>query len=107
DLDDNVYRPDSYMNTALRHLGVAGLVSALLLVVSVGLLFVSWRVVLIPVVAVPLSLGSAGGGRPLRGETLTTITLLGLAAATAVVVDDVVGDVAAIRSRQLAAGPET
>ncbi len=32
------------------------------------------------------------------------MTLLGLAAATAVVVDDVVGDVAALRSRQLAAG---
>ena len=107
DLDANVYRPDSYMSTALHHLGVAGLVSALLLVVSVGLLFVSWRVVLIPVVAVPLSLVSAAWVLHLRGETLTTITLLGLAAATAVVVDDVVGDVAAIRSRQLAAGPET
>jgi len=106
DIDANVYRPDSYMNTALRHLGVAGLVSGLLLVVSVGLLFVSWRVVLIPLVAVPLSLVSAAWVLHLRGETLTTITLLGLATATAVVVDDVVGDVAAIRSRQLAAGPE-
>ena len=34
------------------------------------------------------------------------MTLLGLAAATAVVVDDVVGDVAALRSRQLAAGTD-
>jgi Cu/Ag efflux pump CusA len=107
DMDANVFRPDSYMSTALRHLGAAGLVSALLLVVSVGLLFVSWRVVLIPVVAVPLSLVSAAWVLHLRGETLTTMTLLGLAAAAAVVVDDVVGDVAAIRSRQLAAGPDT
>jgi Cu/Ag efflux pump CusA len=107
DMDANVFRPATYMSTALRHLGVAGLVSALLLVVSVGLLFVSWRVVLIPVVAVPLSLVSAAWVLHLRGETLTTMTLLGLAAATAVVVDDVVGDVAAIRSRQLAAGSDT
>ena len=57
-------------------------------------------------VAVPLSLVSAAWVLHLRGETLTTMTLLGLAAATAVVVDDVVGDVAAIRSRQLAAGPD-
>ena len=107
DMDANVFRPETYMNMALRHLGVVGLVSALLLVASVGLLFVSWRVVLIPVVAVPLSLVSATWILHLRGETLTTMTLLGLAAAAVVVIDDVVGDVAAIRTRHLAAGQET
>ncbi|HEX3197664.1 MAG TPA: efflux RND transporter permease subunit [Propionibacteriaceae bacterium] len=106
DMDANVFRPASYMTTALGHLGVAGLVSAVLLVAAVGLLFVSWRAVLIPVVAVPLSLVSAAWVLHLRGETLTTMTLLGLAAATAVVVDDVMGDVAAIRSRQLTLGPD-
>jgi Cu/Ag efflux pump CusA len=106
-MDANVFRPETYMNTALRHLGVVGLVSALLLVVSVGLLFVSWRVVLIPVVAVPLSLVSAVWILHLREETLTMMTLLGLAAAAVVVVDDVVGDVAAIRTRHLAAGQDT
>jgi multidrug efflux pump subunit AcrB len=50
------------------------------------------------VVAVPLSLVSAAWVQHLRGETLTTMTLLGLAAATVVVVDDVVGDVAALRT---------
>jgi len=103
-LDANVFRPASYMTTALRHLGVAGLIGALGLVVAVGLLFISWRAVLIPVVAVPLSLVSATWVLHLRSETLTTMTLLGLAAATAVVVDDVVGDVAALRTRQLAVG---
>jgi Cu/Ag efflux pump CusA len=103
-LDANVFRPASYMTTALRHLGVAGLIGALGLVVAVGVLFISWRAVLIPVVAVPLSLMSAAWVLHLRGETLTTMTLLGLAAATAVVVDDVVGDVAALRTRQLVAG---
>ncbi|HEX7212564.1 MAG TPA: efflux RND transporter permease subunit, partial [Propionibacteriaceae bacterium] len=106
-LDANVFRPASYMTTALRHLGVAGLIAAVGLVAAVGLLFISWRAVLIPVVAVPLSLVSATWVLHLRGETLTTMTLLGLAAATAVVVDDVVGDVAALRSRQLAAGPDS
>ena len=106
-LDAHVFRPASYMTTALRNLGVAGLVSALLLVVSVGLLFTSWRVVVIPLLAVPLSLVSAAWVLHLRGETLTTMTLLGLAAAAVVVVDDVVGDVAAIRTRQLAAGQDT
>jgi Cu/Ag efflux pump CusA len=107
-IDAHIFRPATYMSTALSNLGVVGLVSALLLVLSVGLLFISWRLVLIPVLAVPLALVSAAWVLHLRGETLTTMTLHGLAAATAVVVDDVVGDVAAIRSRQLAAaGPDT
>ena len=105
-LDANVFRPASYMTTALRHLGVAGLIGAGLFLVAVGVLFISWRAVLIPVVAVPLSLVSAAWVLHLRGETFTTITLLGLAAAAAVVVDDVVGDVAAVRTRQLAAGTD-
>ena len=106
DMDANVFRPASYMTTGLRQLGVAGLVGTLLFVAAVGVLFISWRAVLIPVIAVPLSLVSAAWVLHLRGETLTTMTVLGLAAATAVVVDDVVGDVAAIRNRQLAAGPD-
>src|SRR4029450_8523277 len=106
-MDAHVFRPASYMTTALRNLGVVGLVSALLLVASVGLLFTSVRVVVTPLPPGPLSLVSAAWVLPLRGETLTTMTLLGLAAAAAVVVDDVVGDVAAIRTRQLAAGPDT
>jgi Cu/Ag efflux pump CusA len=106
EMDAHVFRPASYMSAALRHVGVAGLVGALLLIVAIGALFISWRAVLIPAVAVPLSLVSAVWVLHLRGETLTTMTLLGLAAATAVVVDDVIGDVAQIRSRQLASGPD-
>jgi len=105
-LDANVFRPASYMTTAMHHLGLAGLIGAGLFLVAVGVLFISWRAILIPVVAVPLSLASAAWVLHLRGETLTTMTLLGLAAAAVVVVDDVVGDVAALRSRQLAAGPD-
>jgi Cu/Ag efflux pump CusA len=104
EMDDHVFRPASYMTSALRHLGVVGLVTALLLVVVVGALLISWRAILIPVVAVPLSLVSAAWVLHLRGETLTMMTLLGLAAATAVVVDDAFGDVAEIRRRRLVAG---
>jgi multidrug efflux pump subunit AcrB len=105
-LDDHVFRPADYLTTGLKHLGIAGLVGAVLLVVALGALLISWRAMLIPAVALPLSLISASWVLHLRGETLTMMTLLGLAAATAVVVDDAFGDVAAIRSRRLAAGPD-
>ena len=46
---------------------------------------------LIAAVAVPLSVTTAAYVLHLRGETLTTMTLLGLAAALVVVIDDAVG----------------
>ena len=106
EMDAQVFRPASYMTAALNHLGLAGIVGALLFVVALGALLISWRAVLILVVTVPLSLVSAAWVMHLRGETLTMMTLLGLAAVTAVVVDDAYGDVAEIRRRQLAAGPD-
>ena len=54
---------------------------------------------LIAAVAVPLSVTTAAYVLHLRGETLTTMTLLGLAAALVVVIDDAVGDVAEISRR--------
>ena len=106
EMNPQVFRPASYMTAALNHLGVAGLVGLLLFVVALGVLLLSWRAGLILVVTVPLSLVSAAWVVHLRGETLTLMTLLGLAAATAIVVDDAYGDVAEIRRRQLAAGPD-
>jgi Cu/Ag efflux pump CusA len=105
-VDAHVFRPASYLTSALSHLGLAGLIAGALFVVAVSTLAFSWRVALISLVAVPLSLVSALGVLHLRGETLTTMTLLGLAAAAALVVDDVLGDVAEIRRSQLAAGPD-
>ena len=69
-IDTHVFRPASYMTSALHRLGIAGLVAGILLVVAVGALLVSWRAALIPLVAVPLSLVSAAWVLQLRGQTL-------------------------------------
>jgi Cu/Ag efflux pump CusA len=105
-IDTHVFRPASYMTSALHRLGVAGLVTAILLVTALGALLVSWRAALIPLVVVPLSLVAASWVLHLRGQTLTTITLLGLATATALIVEDVVGDVGEVRRRLRLGGPD-
>jgi Cu/Ag efflux pump CusA len=105
-IDTHVFRPASYMTSALHRLGVAGLVAAVLLLGALGALLASWRAALIPLLAVPLSLVSAAWVLHLRGQTLTTMTLLGLAAATALIVEDVIGDVGEIRRRQRLEGPD-
>ena len=63
------------MTSALHRLGVAGLVTAVLLMAALGALLFSWRAALIPMVAVPLSLVSAAWVLQLAAEPLTTMTL--------------------------------
>ena len=104
-VDPTIFRPATYLSTALGHLGVAGLVALIVLIAALAGLLLSWRVALIAAVAVPLSVTTAAYVLHLRGETLTTMTLLGLAAALVVVIDDAVGDVAEI-SQPAAGGRE-
>jgi Cu/Ag efflux pump CusA len=98
-LDPQVFRPASYLSSALDGLGKAGLASLALFTAALAVLLLSWRLAVIAVVAVPLSLTAAAYVLHLRGQTLTTMTLVGLAGALAVVVDDVVGDVTEIGRR--------
>jgi Cu/Ag efflux pump CusA len=106
DIDPTIFRPLDYLTSALRNLGVAALIGLVALVGVAGLLLSSWRSALIVALTVPLSLVSASYVLSLRGQTLTLMTLLGLAAAAALVVDDVIGDVDQIRRQLRRAGPD-
>jgi Cu/Ag efflux pump CusA len=96
-IDTSVYRPLQYMDSALQRIGLATLIGLILLTVVVGVLARSWRTALITVVAVVTTLTVALWVLQLRGGTLTSMTLLGLAAVAALVVDDVLGDVTDVR----------
>jgi|SRR5215211_4144775 len=58
-LDPQVFRPATYLSTALSHLGVAGLFAVAMFIVAAAVMLLSWRVALIVTFAVPLSLVSA------------------------------------------------
>jgi Cu/Ag efflux pump CusA len=97
-IDSNIHRPATYIETALGNVGFAGLIGLALLLAVMFLVF-SWRAALIALVVVPVSLTLATSVLYLRGATFTTLTLLGLAAAIGLVIDDVVTDVGAVRRR--------
>ena len=99
DVDTDVYRPATYLESATDRLGLAALVGCALLLLAVGLLTWSWRTALTAVGSIATSLVAALYVLRLGETPLTTMTVLGLAAVAAVVVDDVVGDVAAVRLR--------
>ena len=98
-VDSDVYQPAGYLESATSRLGIAALIGLGLMLVVVGLLTWSWRTTLITFGAVATSLAGALYVLRLADTPLTTMTVLGLAAVTALVVDDVVGDVAAMRAR--------
>jgi Cu/Ag efflux pump CusA len=98
-VDPSVYRPASFLDRALGNVGLVTLVGLLLLTALLLATFSSWRTALVSLVAVPLSLVAALTVLDLAGQTLTTMTLAGLAVALALVVDDAVGDVDAVRRR--------
>src|SRR5882757_7299813 len=92
-IDTQGYRPASFVEAALRNVGWAALIGFLLLIALLLALFGSWRAALTGAVVLPVSLTTAAYVLYLQGTTFTTITLLGLAAAVCIVVDDVITDI--------------
>jgi Cu/Ag efflux pump CusA len=99
ELDSDVYRPAGYVDSATERLGLIAGIGLLAALLVVGLLTWSWRTVLITFGSVATSLIAALYVLRLSGSSLTTMTLLGLAAVTALIVDDVIGDVGALSRR--------
>jgi Cu/Ag efflux pump CusA len=98
-LDPSVYRPVRYLDSALHRIGLVALLGAILFALVTGVLGRSWRVALVAVVALATSATAALWVLYLRGDTLTSMTVLGLAAAMALIIDDAVGDVTGLRAR--------
>jgi Cu/Ag efflux pump CusA len=98
-VDSHVYRPATYLEIALKNIGLAGLIGLVLLVIVLCVALASWRAALIGAGVAAVSLSGAAYVLYLRGATFTTMTLLGLAAAVVVCIDDVITDVDAARRR--------
>lgn len=92
-IDTQGYRPAGFIETALRNVGWAALIGFMLLIALLLAMSGSWRAALIGAIVLPVSLTTAAYALYLQGATFTTITLLGLAAAVCIVVDDVITDI--------------
>ncbi|MCB9698714.1 MAG: efflux RND transporter permease subunit [Alphaproteobacteria bacterium] len=98
-LDDTIFRPATFVETALHNLGHA-LLLGVLLVVAVLLLFeTDPRAALISATAIPLSIATALLVLRALGTTFDTMVLAGLVIAVGEVVDDAIIDVENIARR--------
>jgi Cu/Ag efflux pump CusA len=94
----DVYRPDAFLSDAIRRIGVLAVIGLALMVGGVALL-AGLRAALVALVTVPISVLAALYVLHLGGTSLTSMTLLGLITALALVVDDALGDVHRARLR--------
>jgi Cu/Ag efflux pump CusA len=97
-VDTTEYRPATFIETALHNTGWVALIGLVLLLLVLGLV-ASWRTALIAVITLPVALTMAAYVLYLGGSTFTLITLLGVAAAVCLVIDDIITDVDAVRRR--------
>ncbi len=90
DMDTTAFEPANYLDQALDNLALVGLLGgALLLLVLIAVRF-RWRLALIALVTIPLSLMTAALVLHLMGQTFNALTFAGLAGAIAIVVDEAV-----------------
>lgn len=91
-IDSTIFRPASFIEQAIHNLAIALIIGcALVVAVLIAFLF-EWRAAFISLVAIPLSLVAAGVVLTLRGATINTMVLAGLAVSVGVVVDDAIID---------------
>jgi CzcA family heavy metal efflux pump len=108
EIDTTIFRPATFVETAIHNLSRALLLGSLLVILILVLFLYDWRAAVISAVAIPLSLLAAGYVLYLREATINTMVLAGLVISVGVVVDDAIIDVENIvrrlRQHRLATG---
>lgn len=98
-IDTTLFRPANYIELAISNLSMVAVISALFLIVVLGISFWHWRAALISFISILLSLITAGLVLYLSRVTFNAMTLAGLTMALAVIVDDAIVDVDIILQR--------
>ena len=93
EIDAEIFRPATFIEISIENLGNALLIGSILVVIVLGAFLFEWRVALISVLAIPLSLVAAGLVLYAMGVTMNTMILAGMVIALGAVVDDAIIDV--------------
>ena len=93
EIDSAIFRPATFIELSMHNLTVALIIGSLLVILVLGAFLYEWRVALISVLAIPLSLVAAGVVLYFQGATINTMVLAGFIVALGSVVDDAIIDV--------------
>jgi len=92
-IDTTIFRPATFIETAIGNLTTALLLGVLLVILILAAFLFEWRTAFISLIAIPLSLMAAVLVLVLRDVTINVMILAGLVVAVGVVVDDAIIDV--------------
>jgi CzcA family heavy metal efflux pump len=99
EIDSTIFRPATFIEASMHNLTLALIIGSLLVMLILGAFLFEWRVALISVIAIPLSLVAAGVVLHLMGATINTMVLAGFVVALGSVVDDAIIDVENVARR--------
>ena len=99
-IDTSVFRPATGVQDSVNSLGLALLISLLIAVALFWLLFRSWRVAVIALVAIATTVTTAAVVLFAQNATLNVTVLMGVLLGTSVIVGDIVEDVQAHRRQR-------
>lgn len=93
EIDTTIFRPATFIELSMDNLTTALVIGSVLVILVLGAFLFEWRVALISVIAIPLSLVAAGVVLYYYGATINTMVLAGFVVALGSVVDDAIIDV--------------
>jgi Cu/Ag efflux pump CusA len=96
EIDTTVFRPASYVETAISNLRTAGLMGGVLAILGLGAFLLSWRRALVAVVGIALSLWTAAVVLHVFGVTFNALIWAGFVLALVTLIDDAVAASAAL-----------
>ena len=93
EIDSTIFRPATFIELSMENLTRALIIGCVLVLIVLGAFLYEWRVALISIIAIPLSLVAAGLVLYVQGATINTMVLAGFIVALGDVVDDAIIDV--------------
>jgi Cu/Ag efflux pump CusA len=96
-VDSTVFRPASFVESAVGSLGIALLVSLLVVAALIGIAFRSWRYALLAFIAISVAAMAAALVLQFQGAVLNVMAFAGLVLALLVVIGDVISDLHSFR----------
>ena len=99
-IDTHVFRPATFIESALDHLGVIAIIGAALVLAALAGFLRGWRAILVAALAIPVSLLAAILALRLLGYTANALLLGGLVMGLALVVDDALAASASVLGRR-------
>jgi CzcA family heavy metal efflux pump len=93
EIDSEIFRPATFVETAIKNLSTSLLLGILLMIFVLGAFLFEWRTALISSVTIPISLVAAGLVLRATGATINTMILAGFVIALGAIIDDAIVDI--------------